>query len=207
MLYISRPLGVSLYGVVDTDDDTETEVNWRHLSDCCVDQGMHIEGVTVASNVAGRFIKDVTPYQDKRYYSPKQAKLKMLAGVDIRTWRNEITYIAIDFDVMRDGTRVVLSEYARSMSGRISVVWNNRDMRQQKRVILVLDDMLFIKVNAPSPLTKWVVWDVSAVSNDGLVAEMYEVLHSNRVEKKDWKNYMIDTDKRTMRKEFRSAIY
>lgn len=196
VLYFSRILDNGQYGVVDTDDDVEEGVTWPTLMDLVLDYKLPIEGVEAYRNERiGDAIGTVTPYQDPRYCTAAQAKAKTLLGVDIRIFRNEVTFIEASGNLTKTDTRIRLSDYGTSMYSRIEVGWDCYD--ENKRLILVLDDK-FTVFGPPIVLgMSGVCWDVSEVSSDDWLKAMWDDGMARLVRHEIyWKNCLIDSKQR-----------
>lgn len=200
MLYVSRVTDVSHYGVVDTDDETETSVSWPELKDLVILHNLDVKGVTINNNIGGRYMSAVTPWQDPRYYTQHHLKTKTLLGVDVRTWREFVTFIEADARVAKDGVRIRLSEFGSKMSGRTAIRWRNVEYLGVKQLFLILDDNLSIIHNAPSLLTAHgVVWDIRESHNMPVIDEMYKMLRANRIPPESWNQHILDDPKRMRR--------
>ena len=196
MLYLSRDFHNDHFGVVDTDDDTETVVSWNELSNAVIEDNIEIHGVKTNRvnklDGSGSFtmIDTIYPYQDMRYYSKEQAKLKTLLGVDIRTWKGEVTLITIDSAVMPNMTQVRLSDYGKQVSGLIDVMW--KPTGSGKSIILVLDNNIKIYGKPPVVGLRGVIWDISAITDFSVVRQMYKAFEEQGVSKTYWGRYVLD---------------
>lgn len=143
MLYVSRIIGRRRYGIIDTDDDVETFVNYEELSECVLDMHIPIKGVStqfiVSHGVQKEVIQTVRVAQDQRSTTANQAKANMLRGYDIKTLNHAIV-----------GIGITNSEIARSMPLRLSnygvalgdYAFSNMDFHNDGRYVFVLDDKL-----------------------------------------------------------------
>lgn len=172
MLYVSRRVGVRSYGVVDTDDDVETIVKGSDLGNMVLVDKVEIVGVKLSSGANGTYIRGFEMYQDPRYYTALQAKYKTLKGIDIRTYKGEITYIALDGDRMELEERIVLSKFGKCMSWKVQFIWKGRQCKEQ-RVILVIDDNIEMLGDVTECCLEGAAWDVSECHNEELVTKMY----------------------------------
>lgn len=150
------------YGVVDTDDDVETFINWTDLMNAVEIYGLTIEGVITDKEDSQ--IVQVIPYQDMRYCSRHQVKTKVLTGVDVRTYKGEITAIIPSADITKDGTRIRLSEFAPKMSDAVYVNWSPVG-RSEGPLILVVDDNIKIYGDYTNIVFCDETWDISEVTN------------------------------------------
>lgn len=145
MLYISRFVGQSKYGVVDTDDGTETIITHKELWEYCIDLHMDIKGVrlgtTVSRNKEKLCIKDVDVYQCPDFVTKEQAKLNVLRGITIKTYGSQIVSVFADRNVVPKGTRVRLSDYGTSCG---EYILKGMPYGCVPIVTLVLDDKIAI---------------------------------------------------------------
>lgn len=190
MLYISRRFSVSQYGVVDSDDDTETKVYGTQIHDLVTKLGVRIKGVIMS----GDSVSEIVPYQDPRYCNSRQARLRTLKGIDIRIWRGIIVYIHINGRHTGGHISVRLSEYAPKFSGKTNIDWSNVVYSEDKDLTLILDDKLEVVDDCPFPLQSRIVWDVREYSNISVIRKMYSFLAGNGLEEDAWSQYIIDTD-------------
>lgn len=141
MLFVSRVVDGLKFGIVDTDDGTETLVYRDELNDAVLIHHVDIKGVKIGYNRGLHhntpFIKEIMAQQDMRQYTNLQAKTKTLLGVEVRVYDGEITAILADTRVAKDGVRVRLSDFGTTMSWESPVRWVNGDTKN--KLILVLD--------------------------------------------------------------------
>lgn len=196
MLYVSRSFGSSCYGVVDTDDDVEETVEWVELCNAVLKHGLDIKGVQLGHNAIGAFVSSVIPYQDIRYYSQAQVKAKTLLGVDVRTYKGEITRIVADGNITPDCVRIRLSEFGNRITRSTGIHWFNNEYR--KKLILVLDDNIDIVDLTPSLCITGVTFDVSDITDEEFVTFCYkEMMAMVSVMGIDWSAYLMDSPERS----------
>lgn len=207
MLYISRSFHDDTFGVVNTDTGVEAKVSFNDLMDIVLIQHTMVEGVELTYVPAKGFdiINSITTYQDPQYYSKEQAKLKVLFGVDICTFRNEIVNIVIDGDVVPKNLNIRLSKYGKLMDGRINIGWHEH--KEGQTVTFVLDDNLDVLTEAPFIGIKGVRWDVSDVTDESLIRGMYIQLATDGVSDKFWHNFIVDSKNRVKNRGVWSALY
>lgn len=183
------------YGVVDTDDYVETIISWGMLNEICLEIGLEIKGVTVEYSSLGfdSLVTDITPYQDMRFYTKKQAKTKTLLGVDVRTFRKEISAILIDAERLRGNVQIRLSDYGERISGIADVGWDGSKMPMLKRVTIILDDKIEVYGDAYRMFASGVYWDFSEVTDDKFVSRVLAYMMARHVDKKYWMSYFIDS--------------
>lgn len=195
MLYLSRIVSsrtasIVKYGIVDTDDDTETMITWEELCDIVIHKHIDIKGVVVMSMMSGNYISDTYPYQDMRYYSAKQARTKTLQGVDVRVWRNKVTCIIADGNMAKSGVKIRLSDFGTELCSRAYIGWlNTKEFGAM--MTIVLDDKI-TSIDCSAHHVNGVRWDISEVTNqsilDSLLGELSFILNNPRSIQK----YLID---------------
>lgn len=196
MLYISRSFGTSKYGVVDTDDDVETIIDWAELCEAVLVHGLSINGVSTAINAEGeRLVTIAEPYQDMRYYTQAHIKAKTLLGVDIVTYKHIIVRITVDGSVAADGVRIRLSEFGSMINGKMLIQWINNT--SNKFATLVLDDNITVYELSPTVGMAGFYLDIREVSDEHLVSEMYKALVAMVFVPQDkWDKYLMDLPER-----------
>ena len=118
MLYISRIVDQVNYGVVDTDDNKESFVDMRELKEAVLTHNLHIEGVEIHRN---GFELIVTPWQPPETCTRLQTKLKVLKGIDVRTYRNYISAIVVDSRVCNEQAVIRLSDFCKFFNINVRV--------------------------------------------------------------------------------------
>lgn len=161
------------YGVVDTDDDSETFITWNELTHITDD--MHIEIVGFAKYKSGE-IRHAIPYQDPRYCSKQQAKTKTLLGVDIHVWRNEVTAIIIDKAVTVEDVRIRLSDFGSKVSDSLYLDWSIIG-ETPRRVIIELDDKIKLYGDPTNILFSDAIWDITDCSDDVFAQIMHDAVY------------------------------
>lgn len=194
MLYISRPIASIQYGVVDTDDGTESVVTFAEITEIVTGLLIHIEGaVTGFSAHGGLAIRRIECYQDEQYVTREVLKAKMLLGVEVRLFRNEITYISVCKTGFRDNTRLRLSDYASRISGRVGVHYASAAMGLKNTLVLVLDDNIEVLTEAFDPIVRGVKYDIREYTNEKVISSMYKALGRRGVAEAHWCGYIVDT--------------
>lgn len=161
------------FGVVDTDDDTETFAKWEDLVHYTDDLHIDIAGF---SKYVSREMRHAIPHQDPRYCTKQQAKLKTLYGVDLRIWRDEITAIIIDKAVTVEDVHIRLSDFAPKMSDSLYLDWSIIG-ETPRRVVLILDDNLKIYGDPTNILFSDAIWDISECSDDYFAQIMHDAVY------------------------------
>ena len=141
MLYISRRVDKTTWGVVDTDDDVETIVDGNEISRLVNSQCVTIHGVrpTVASSVS------IEVYQPAETLTRLQVKTRTLQQVDIKVYKNMITSIRFNKDKIQNSPRIRLSDFGTELAGY--VLSENKYCGHYKKLVLVFDDKLTYKPN------------------------------------------------------------
>lgn len=196
MLYISRVRDFGTYykyGVVDTDDGKEEFVMSKKLLDS-YKRGIDVQGVEVRAGM----IRSVTPYQDTRYCSLAQTKLSTIVGINLVTYKNEITSISLD--VVPKPFTLRLSDFAKGCSDAILMstrCWGG------PVVTLVIDEKL--KFNATTfkvfdrlPLRPGddtcLRLDIREVRNLSMAEKVYSAVSQNEPAIAEW--FIIDNKQR-----------
>lgn len=197
MLYLSRIVGDCKYAVVDTDDTTEEIIGIDKLKKTVEKLGVEIKGVDVTVTEFGeRRITRIVPYQMEQYLGRQQLKAKMLQGVDITVYRNEITSIIVDMRILRSGTRVDLSQYGTKLSEGIRVDSVNYD--RKKQIILVVKDGMDLTGLQNCIGQRNICWDVSQVSDWSVVNQVYTNLVCTQAKWHDeLKEFILDNERRS----------
>lgn len=174
MLYISRCLPDDKYGVVDTDDNTETIVAREGLIDIVCFMGIEIAGVQTYEWNGSKMLDTITPYQDLKHGSGKLAKARMLLGVDIHVYDGEITFIAIDIDKYPIERGLVLSEYGNRMNWNIEVRLEGRHPIGVFPTLVIDDNIQLI---GSGPNNQWkrntAKWDIRKLTNRDYRLKLY----------------------------------
>ena len=172
MLYISRRIGSELFGVVDTDDDTEEVVSTAKLEDCVKRNGLVIEGVERFQDFRHR--ARILPQQFADTLSRQQIKARMVYGVDITVYNGAITSIL--WDELKAPATLRLSDFGSELGDCILYCHENYST---PKLTLVFDDgikslsymSLRVETWHPTSMVKptGVVIDVSEVSDLNMV--------------------------------------
>lgn len=196
MLYISRITDSKYYGVVDTDDNVETVVHGDILKAIVLSQHIPIEGVQVNHHPSMPRIIGVVPYQDPATYTQLQVKTKTLKGVEVRTYKDEITAIICNSNTTKRVTYIRLSDFASYIGKEFVLNW--KPMFTTKKLVLVLDDKIKCRGMPPRINLFRACWDIrEMVSSPEFVDEMYKTLiYDELVSTVDWNIFLIDNEER-----------
>lgn len=145
MLYISRYIGQTKYGVVDSDDGVETVCTYADLMDYVLKMGLDIKGVVLTTNYSRgkprQMIKNVNVYQNQDFVTREQAKMKVLGGVDVKTFDNQIVSITISPNGLQNKVELRLSDYGTTCGEYIfSRISGVRD----GKLVIILDDNILL---------------------------------------------------------------
>lgn len=197
MLYVSRSFHDGSCGVVDTDDDVETRVSWQELNETVAELGLDIKGVTVQSVTDdSKIVADIEPYQDSRYYTRLQLKTKTLLGVEVKTWRDEITFIRANNSVVKRDTFLRLSSFGSTMSGMCEIVWSYPYWSNGNILTLALDEHIKIVDKPLAVGVQGVRWDISDVENEELVRQILTSFQRTGLGIKMWDVFFLDRQER-----------
>lgn len=197
MLYLSRVVGENKFAIVDTDDKTEEIVTRKKLHRIVEDLGIDIEGVeTYVTDDGQRRVFRLCPCQLDKYFSRKQLKTRMLRGVDITVYRDEITHIKIDTANIRCGDRIDLSEFGSKLA---HTVWFDQSYYDKKKfVVLVLKNGMNLSgITDSVGGSSCIRWDISQVTDDNEAALIYEELVDKQCHLHDGVlEHVIDNERR-----------
>lgn len=198
MLYISRKMfgeDNMQYGIVDTDDDSETVVTGMELRDIISKHDIKIEGVVTRMFGSYRNIESISVYQDDRYNSALQVKGRTMVGVDVRTFKDEITLVSFDKDRMRDQTSIILSRYGKRLN------WQNINPPENagtKTLIVCLDDNIQMEGNIVAKIRN-IKFDLTRLTSSELLSAIYMYfieLRSEDIQPWQWTEVLVDTKER-----------
>ena len=133
MLYISRRIGYSLYGVFDTDDGVEQTINRYDLWRAC--NKVDIAGVLLHNGK----LYDIAPYQSDLYRTAHRDKVNVLGHVDVTLWRNCITNISFDPGAIFHPVIIRLSDFGKEVSAGVLL---NVPPCDSNKLTILLDDFV-----------------------------------------------------------------
>lgn len=179
MLYISRiesggRKGYEVYGVVDTDDDTETLVSAEEISSAIFDHNLEIKGVDIVHDRGMTYIGAIHIYLDDFWCSRFQLKTKVLKGVDIRTVHGDITYVSANGKLTTGDVDIRLSDYGKRISWHSQIEYINH--KGDNKLFLILDDKIEVVGSTPRISIPWIRFDIQDVTNNALVRAIYKDL-------------------------------
>ena len=135
MLYISRYIGHDRFGVVDTDDDVETEARISDLYKAVKIFGLDIKGVgLLKGHVTESTIK---VYQPVETVTRLQVKTKSLQRVDVKTYGDMITSILWRPEDITEPVTIRLSDFGTSCA---DMLFSGNMKSGKHKVTVVLDD-------------------------------------------------------------------
>lgn len=197
--YISRRIGATKYGVVDTDDGAEDIMTLKEIREAVLKHGYEIKGVDVIIGLSEySHIKDIGRiyvWQDVSEQSVRQVKLKSLNGVEIKTQGDMIVSIVLPKDAaQRKACSVRLSDY-----GSVCADYLFNDTKTQPKwagnfLTLILDDKLEVTSKSFNGAgTLEIHFDLREVTNKRTVESAYKsVLSDSLVSVTSLWNYYID---------------
>lgn len=134
MLYISRLIGHSLYGVVDTEDNIEEQTGWLGLG-TALSKGVNIKGCIVSNGK----VRDAVPYQSDVRLSTQQLKLKSMYGIEFLVWRDYVTGVVWNPDNLAKPVPVKLSSLGKKCGAGLLY---QMPSSKNRNLILVLDEFI-----------------------------------------------------------------
>lgn len=195
MLYISRILNAQEYGVADTETGIEYPRSWADLMSMIVVQGWEIKGVETIIGVGGMTIKSVSVWQNPADYSIRQTKMKTIFGIDVRTYKDEITMIIADPFVAKQDFVLKLSDFGSKLSYGIVIRWLNN--LSHRDIILKLDDSIEFAEKMPCFSIPGFIWDLRDVTREDLTDMIYrDFINTGVIDKRYRRSYVVDTPER-----------
>lgn len=162
MLFVSRLIGATNYGVVDTDDGVEeiiTDVDLIRITKL----GLEIKGID-----ADGFARC---YQDPLTMSLLQIKTNAIDGVSVFVYKDYITSIRRSAPSLRPGTRIRLSQFGKRFSDYVLeqvMDWNKIDL------VLVVDDQFELTYPSTNIAPMFgVAFDITEVTNEEAAQAIY----------------------------------
>lgn len=200
MLFISRVmivngLGSERYGVVDTDDWSESVIDFDGLKKAVLDCHLEIKGVIVADvGDLGSYISNIEAYQHERFSTRNHTKARVLHGVDIRSYESEITHIVCNGNATKGNSVIRLSDYGDRMSWQVHIYYEHHS--NDKRLVLVLDDKVEMTGTVRCTIP-WISWDIHELTNDTLVRHIYKALMRDSLTGSQmWREFIFDHEER-----------
>lgn len=190
-----------IYGVADSDDGVEDRCDAETIINLISGYGIKIEGVDFRTNGGRRFDisrSDIRVVQCDRWAKAESAKLKMLHGVEVITFKDQITNISCN--ISRD-VSVRLSKYGSSCAG---YVFYDSDIKGPGRLTIVLDNDI--------KLSKYTLWwldnvnvlvDVTEVTDEEKLKRLYFNFMGNQF----WDGTLFDYFKHIVDEPSRKELY
>lgn len=207
MLYLSRRLNMSgsvdenSFGVVNTDDDTETIMTFNQLYWEVNNNGLKVVGATPREHPFYNS-KTYRPYQDPRFYTTLMTKTRALLGVDVTVWHDMITCIAGVVYPLMCGKSIRLSNYGKYVSCDTIFMFVDHPIYEPTKFIrIVLDDKLEIADNLLCWIKEGYLIDLSELSDDAFVIKLYEnyLNYDHWNDPRVWDKYVFDSKQRISR--------
>lgn len=196
MLYVSRIVckdDSELYGVYDTEDDTEQIVTWNDLDKIITKLNIHVGGTIIdpeSVEVGHPFMSYAFPYQDEKYLIRDQIKAKTLIGVDITRWKDEVTAIEVDGKIIRGDMTIRLSDFGHKMSC-VARLYVHPEAEGRGSLTVVLDRSVNIYGEVYSMLMSGIRWDISEIIDLEFIRKLHTFGWYHYGEK-CLKDYIID---------------
>lgn len=196
MLYISRIVAVPQsiiservgfkYGVVDTDDDSEQLVDDAYIVAATRNHKLHINGVE--RGYGGDFKRySIIPYQLDSDITPNQLKLRLMTGVALTIWRNQLTKVSWGSLIGPRPIHIRLSDYVTSCA---DFVVNGLTIMSPV-IEFVLDDKLsfgrysFVGQNVQVCGNRGICFDIREITRLESAYRVYDMFHFDWL-KCDW---------------------
>lgn len=181
MLYISRCIGETKYGVVDTDDGTETIVPIGVLASAVRNLKLEIKGAVFTDMPSfgdGEYVGSIFPQQPTETMTQLQVKTNLLHHVDIKVHQSTITSIRWRSDEITCPVKIRLSDFGEVLGDR---VLNGNRPSVRYPVTLIFDNR--VRLESCS------LWrPASLETSRGLILDIRELTDSGRAMKvyRDW---------------------
>lgn len=198
---MSGPVDVNSFGVVNTDDDTETIMTFNELWHKVNDNGLEVAGVTSGENPFHNS-KAYRPYQDPRYYTTLMTKTRALLGVDVTVWRDMITCVAGCVYPLMCGKSIRLSNYGKYVSCNTLFMFSDHPIYEPPQFIrIILDDKIEVAANTLCWIKEGYLFDFSEISDDAFVVQLYKnyLAYDRWNDPHVWDKYVFDSKQRISR--------
>lgn len=168
MLYVSRQMGKSTWGIVDTDDGVENLCNRTDLITAVTRCNLDIKGVSYSHGSLS-----VVVYQNPEFLTTKQAKSVTLFGVDVKTSGNIIVGLQIKRGLCKGSVTIRLSDYCANCGNYILSELQPRNC--PGHVYIVVDDKLKVTKKTFTGLRDYgnVYLDLTEVTNQKTLDSCY----------------------------------
>lgn len=182
MLFISRRVSSTRYGVVDTDDDSEEFVEFSELNTACCELGIEILGVDVyRADTCG--IADIMPYQLPEKQSLAQLKMAMLFHVDIIVYKDVVVGIRWRQGEITSPVDIRVSDFGSSCAEYVLI---DAEFCNEHVVTIILDDKVDFSAKSFQVYKPFfagiegagAVFDLRAVSSDEKAYSIYRGIYA-----------------------------
>lgn len=187
MLFVSRHIGISGYGVVDTDDGSEEVVTSSEAAYYTEVLGLDIKGVARRhdSNAVS-----LEPYQSVETMTPLQVKTNLINHVDVRTFGSAITLLTFREEEITSPVTVRLSDFGDTLE---DCILSENKCSGSYKIILIIDDGIksLTEQSLRMGMYGWgaelgglgedglgVVIDIRELSDDDLAFKVYEQVYA-----------------------------
>lgn len=179
MLYVSRLVGYTHLGVVDTKTGREEIYDRETIANAITKRNTFIEGATVEKRFGVYDVASVPiPYQLPETVTPLQVKMNMVGGIDIRVYNGIISRFLIRTEEIKTPVRVRLSDFGDSVADYV-LFGNQAAYNQVMEVILddkiksVTSKSFRVDVGVLSAASLGVVFDLRELSDDSIAENIY----------------------------------
>lgn len=187
MNFISRYSDEQYYGVVDSETGRERIVGYVDLLNL-VQSGIRVAGVSVDPSVSmidgGLRIQKVEVWEGLRPKNPQAIKLFSLSGVDIRVYKEYISYIGWEPSKLPFDVSIRLSDFGSICADRC-FMWHGAEVAEPHHVTFILDDNIVmlacsIRLHAifdNNPCNVRVCFDLTEVTSSTSAEYIYSMLY------------------------------
>lgn len=141
MLYVSRFVGKTAYGVVDTDDGVEDIVGVSVLMEALRTVGNIIVGANAVptGGPLWHFIEKIRPYQPSETMTQLQVKTSLLKHIDVLTYNSMVTSVQVRASEITAPVTIRLSDFGSMCADGVfrGLTWEGRHT-----VTVVIDDRI-----------------------------------------------------------------
>lgn len=223
MLYVSRRVCADLsavggthndmgYGIVDTDDGSETIETFENIASACINLGIDIKGAVYFEKPDGtRSVSSLVPFMPYDRRRPVNAKAQMLRWVDVKVYKNTIVDLDFNRSTFRSDSTIRLSDFAEKIGdfilydsvnyGKLSftMVFDDRLTHISHSAFALLPGSTDVLASGYEKEGGWPVigvrFDLRQLKKRDLVMEMYRQLFSCN----NAMSMVIDDEKRKMK--------
>ena len=179
MLYVSRMIGYSHLGVVDTETGKEEIYDRESVAHTITKRGIFIVGAAFERQFGVYDVSSLpTPYQPPETVTPLQVKMNVLCGIDVRVYKSTITRFIFRAEERQYPVRLRLSDFGDSVADY--VLFGNQSAYNQVMEVVVDDKIKSVTANSfrvdvgiLSAQALGVVFDLRELTDDMLAENIY----------------------------------